>query len=294
MSFGFFKALLAERATVSSIPEANILQIACIYKCKLDTIQKLVEDDRGLLLREDGNKRIALREAVRLRLPNEVVHYLLDGIKSLLSEGAQVPSIPGANILHVACAYKCELGIIKKLVKDDPKLLQMTDDEGRVPLHLAVRYGASTNLVRYLVESDYSSVLQHDKSRNLPLHVASNFSSLDVIQYLVEGFKSSFTGNLSGDSLVERLKFAKRISDVQLDSPNDNGDHPLHKACRRGNFKVVEYLITKSPELVATNNFFGQLPIHLLCDKNEEYKSPKRVQSVECTECIFNPELVVV
>jgi len=144
-------------------PEANILQIACVYKCKLDTIQKLVEDDRGLLLREDGNKRIALHEAVQLRLPHEVLHYLLDGIKSLLSEGAQVPSIPGANILHVACAYNCELGIIKKLVKDDPKLLQMTDDEGRIPLHLAVRYGASTNLVRYLVESDYSSVLKEDK-----------------------------------------------------------------------------------------------------------------------------------
>jgi len=136
-------------------------------------------------------------------------------------------------------------------------------------------------------------------TRNLPLHVASNFSSLDVVQYLVEGFKTSFTRNLSGDSLVEQLKIAKRTSDVQLKLPNDNGDHPLHKACRRGNFKVVEYLITKSPASVTINNYYDKLPIHLLCDNNEDYKSPRRVESIECTECIFKmlaafPELVVV
>ena len=47
MSFGFIKALLSERSKVSSVPEANILQIACMNKCKLDTIQKLVEDYIG-------------------------------------------------------------------------------------------------------------------------------------------------------------------------------------------------------------------------------------------------------
>jgi len=321
MSFGFFKALLAERATVSSIPEANILQTACIYKCKLDTIQKLVEDDRGLLLKEDGDGNIALREASR-RSKLHVIRYLVDSTKPLLSDGEQLSSLPGASILHIACVCKCPSQIIKDLVEEDPDLLQSMDEYGRNAVHFATLSGsintfkflvdqlaaacstpdgigrlpihtaashASIEIVKYLVETDRLSILERDVEGNLPLHLAANFSSLEVVQYLVEGFKASMTDKNN----------AKEISDFVLRLSNNNGDQPLHKACRRGNFKVVEYLMTKSPASVTTNNHSKKLPIHLLCDEDEDYKTPERVQSVEYTECIFKmltafPELLCI
>ena len=288
MSFAFVKALLYERAKLSSVPGASVLQVACVYKCKVDTIQKLVEDDKGLLLREDGEGHIALHTARVHQTSLDVMQYVVNGIKSLLSDGEQLSSMPGANVLHIVIECKCPPSIIKKVAQDDPQLLLMADQKGRIPLHLAVRQPEATiHLVRYIVEANHESILKRDELENSPLHVAANFSSLEVVQYLVEGFRSSITDKFSGDMLVERIKLAKEVSELNLRFPNGNGDHPLHKACRRGNFKVVEYLMTKSSVSVTTSNFFGQLPIHLLCDKNKEYKSRRRVQSVEYTECIF-------
>ena len=81
MSFGFIKALLSERARQSSIPGANILQIASIYRCSLETIKNVVEDDPGLLVTSDGYGHIALHTAAK-HASLEVVQYLVDGIKS--------------------------------------------------------------------------------------------------------------------------------------------------------------------------------------------------------------------
>ena len=50
-----------------------------------------------LLLREDGDGNIALQTSL------DVIQCIVNGIKSLLSDGEQLSSIPGASILHIAC-----------------------------------------------------------------------------------------------------------------------------------------------------------------------------------------------
>ena len=85
-----------------------------LKKCTLATIKKLVEDDRELLLREDEKGCIALYQAVYYA-SREVIQYLVESMKTVLSDGAQPPSsMPGANILQMVCECKCPLWIVKE------------------------------------------------------------------------------------------------------------------------------------------------------------------------------------
>jgi len=282
MSFGFFKALLVERAKVSSIPEANILQIACIYKCKLDTIQKLAEDDRRLLLREDGDGNIALLEAAR-RSKLDVVQYLVDRIKPLLSDGKQLPSMPGASILHIACVCKCPSQLIKRLVEDDPDLLQSVDGYRRNAVHVATMSG-SINIVKFIVDQLSENLTSRDIIGRLPIHIAASSKSLDIVKYLVGKDQAvPYTNVLPLQSLAtlkvpeklsgelplhsaaaygsyEVVEYLVDMNESALVVPDNNGDLPLHKACRRGNSKVVEYLMTKCSTSVITKNYSHQFP----------------------------------
>lgn len=76
MSFGFCKALLSEYAHISVMSNPTILQMACRYQCSLDTVKKLVVDNRELLLMEDGHGHVALHTAVKYA-SLDVVKYLV-------------------------------------------------------------------------------------------------------------------------------------------------------------------------------------------------------------------------
>jgi hypothetical protein len=50
-------ALLSEY--VSIIKNANILQMACQYRCSLETVKQLVEDKQDLITMEDGHRHVS-------------------------------------------------------------------------------------------------------------------------------------------------------------------------------------------------------------------------------------------
>ena len=177
-------------------------------------------------------------------------------IKALLSERARQSSIPGANILQIACIYRCSVVTIKKVVEDDPGLL-----------------------------------LTLDKCGHFALHTAAKHASLEVVQYLVDGIKSLLP---DGAHSTKAVKLLAEISKCTLTSKDNFGELPLHKACRVGNMQVVEYLMTKSMASVKTVNSENELAIHVLC--NSRCKSRQQLRSVEYTDTIFklllaNPEI---
>ena len=177
-------------------------------------------------------------------------------IKALLSERARQSSIPGANILQIACIYRCSVVTIKKVVEDDPGLL-----------------------------------LTLDKCGHFALHTAAKHASLEVVQYLVDGIKSLLP---DGAHSTKAVKLLAEISKCTLTSKDNFGELPLHKACRVGNMQVVEYLMTKSMASVKTVNSENELAIHVLC--NSRGKSRQQLRSVEYTDTIFklllaNPEI---
>ena len=107
------------------------------------------------------------------------------------------------------------------------------------------------------------------------MHLACEFSSVKVVQYLLE------------------------IDERFIRHCDDNKDSIFHHACRGGNLGVVKYLLEEHAHLVssATVNDKGELPIHLLCEsrRGEGYDD---IESTEYIETIWllllaNPEVVM-
>ena len=123
----------------------------------------------------------------------------------------------------------------------DCKALGTIDKRGRVPLFHALQNNGALGSIKMLVKMNPSSVRVTDDEGVYPLQVACEFSTLDVVQYLVEQYGRCLS-----------------VSD-------DKWNSPLHYACRGGNVAVVKYLLDLKKDLVTARNIDKELPFHLFC-----------------------------
>ena len=146
------------------------------------------------------------------------------------------------------------------------------DENGWLPLHHALKDNAPLGSIKLLVKNPLAVRIADNKFA-FPLHIACEFSSVQVVQYLVEAYSRS------------------------VDHCDDNKDSILHYACRGGNCEVVKYLLESHAHLVAsaTVNAKNELPIHLLCESSKDEDGDS--ESTEYIETIWllllaNPEVV--
>ena len=156
----------------------------------------------------------------------------------------------------------------------DTTIMTTFDANGWLPLHHALKDNAPLGSIRLLVKGNPSAVQTADSKFAFPLHIACEFSSVQVVQYLVEAYSRS------------------------VDHCDDNKDSILHYACRGGNLGVVKYLLKSQAHLVAsaTVNAKGELPIHLLCESGKGVEDD--IESAEYIEAIWqlllvNPEVAL-
>mmetsp|Transcript_14166 Transcript_14166/g.25800 ORF Transcript_14166/g.25800 Transcript_14166/m.25800 type:complete len:110 (+) Transcript_14166:541-870(+) len=93
----------------------------------------------------------------------------------------------------------------------------------------------------------------------LPLHIACEFSTSDIVQFLVE------------------------LNDGCLDHCDLNTNYPLHYACRGGKCGVVKYLLESRVPSVSERNGDNKLPIHFLCESGNDkvdHESPEYVETI--------------
>ena len=131
------------------------------------------------------------------------------------------------------------------------------DQIGWLPLHHALKNKASLGSVKLLVKGCALAVRVPDNNMAFPLHIACEFSSVEVVQYLMD-MRDDRTRN-------------------HLDT---NDDSILHYACRGGNCEVVKYLLDNPSPHVSERNIDKKLPIHLLCESGSSH-------SLEHTDTIF-------
>ena len=135
------------------------------------------------------------------------------------------------------------------------------DENGWLPLHHALKKGAPLGSIKLLLRGNPSAVQIADNNMAFPLHIACEFSSVKVVQYLVEKY------------------------DRSIHHCDDNNDSILHYACRGGNLYVVKYLLENHAPLVssAAVNAKNELPIHLLCESRrggEDSESPDYIETI--------------
>ena len=118
------------------------------------------------------------------------------------------------------------------------------DENGWTPLHHALRNNAPLGSIKLLVKGNTMAArVPANNMRAFPLHIACEFSSVKVVQYLME-----------------------MLNECIWDHLDVNKDSILHYACRGGNCEVVKYLLDRESPHVAERNADENLPIHLLCE----------------------------
>jgi len=105
----------------------------------------------------------------------------------------------------------------------------------------------------------------------LPLHIACEFSTSDIVQFLVE------------------------LDDSFLNACDLNGNFPLHYVCRGGKCDVVKYLLERGIPSDSERNGDNKLPIHLLCESGKDKVDRESLEYVETIWCLLlaYPETVL-
>ena len=133
------------------------------------------------------------------------------------------------------------------------------DHNGWLPLHHALHNHALLGSIKLLVKGNPSAIQISDNQLLFPFHIACEFSTADIIQFLVE------------------------LDGVSLNMCHVNNDSSLHCACRGGNCKVVKYLLAIQASPVSKRNGNNKLPIHLLweCEEDKvERESPDYTETI--------------
>ncbi len=143
--------------------------------CKMDGVAThfletlLFAYPESIKKRETGFRRLPLHIAVRARVPDEVILYLLEKYP----EGAAIQDVLGRVPLHYAISNHASISVINLLIKTCRSTVCAADNLGWTPLHVAANTSRSTEMVEILIHSGVETVVARTKKGNTPLMVAN-------------------------------------------------------------------------------------------------------------------------
>ncbi|KAL7177311.1 hypothetical protein ACSBR2_030630 [Camellia fascicularis] len=143
------------------------------------------------------------------------------------------------SVVHAALRGR-NIDVLEAILKKEPKLAYLEDEDGTTALSYAVLAGYLEG-VHHLLEKFSVTSYQRDGSGNFPIHVASSEGRVDVIR-----------------EILQRCPDAMELLGKQ-------GRSILHVAAKNGKVGVVNYIL-KTPELGKLLNQIdedGNTPLHL-------------------------------
>ncbi len=217
---------------------------------KNTTLQWL--DLGGNDLTEEGAKYIVQIEGYLTR--NQWLARERSPFSNDRASDTSAPKGPISANIHEA-AKNGDLDEIKRLLKENPALLNEQDNEGRTPLHTAAECG-HLNIVRYLVDEEKVPVNEKNGYGYgvTPLHCAVENGHLAIVSYFVgekgvscdessaEGFTPLRTAIQRGHLTIVRYLVDRGAN---LYEKNRYGWTLLHEAAGRGRFDIVQYLVNE-------------------------------------------------
>ena len=118
-------------------------------------------------------------------------------------------------LLHDAILNNVSLGVIKLLLDRYPGLEKVANSDGIYPLHLACEF-SSIEMVEYLVELDRSYLATCDDRNNYPLHFACRGGKKNNVQYLLQTEAGGAVSERNGDNkLAIELLFEAGCDDTE-------------------------------------------------------------------------------
>ncbi|RDD43145.1 Ankyrin-2 [Trichoplax sp. H2] len=152
--------------------------------------------------------------------------------------------------------------------------VETADVDGLTALHTAASKG-HLNCVQSLLRNCNSSVDSEDHDGNTPLFYAISHHHLNCIQFLLDNYSSPYKQNKDGRCAAHcaaalgsaaTLKLLSRYNNA-IETPNRNGDYPLHEAVLAGKLDAANYLIKRGCDVNITNKE-GATPLHYAASIN--------------------------
>eukprot|EP00551_Chaetoceros_affinis_P010082 CAMPEP_0203672412 /NCGR_PEP_ID=MMETSP0090-20130426/8393_1 /ASSEMBLY_ACC=CAM_ASM_001088 /TAXON_ID=426623 /ORGANISM="Chaetoceros affinis, Strain CCMP159" /LENGTH=263 /DNA_ID=CAMNT_0050537723 /DNA_START=40 /DNA_END=831 /DNA_ORIENTATION=+ len=188
----------------------------------------------SLRKRETGFRRIPLHIAIRSRVPDEVIFYLLEKYP----DGAAVQDVLGRVPLHYAISNHSSMEVITRLIKACRSAACAVDNLGWTPLHVAANAARSSEMVEALIESAVETVVARTRKGNTPL-MCANMSEGPFKDLIVEMLRDE-------EQKFEMTAFFQNFRQAEQNA-NDPSDpayntsrfHGVRKLRRSNSFRLV-------------------------------------------------------
>ncbi|XP_064105347.1 uncharacterized protein LOC135214834 isoform X6 [Macrobrachium nipponense] len=174
---------------------------------------------------------------------------------------------------------------VRRLVKENQKLVMARDKDGAVALHHAAKSG-DPKVTKYVMSLYPEAVTLEDNDGRTPLHYAgmARGAGADEVFSLLE--KEGARPDEADLDAIEELHSAveagetrkvMQLLDKKQKAQTRDGNHAniLHKAVLHGHTDLVRYIISSFPELAKQEDLAGRTPLHyaaVLRDGGHIYK----------------------
>ncbi len=173
--------------------------------------------------------------------------------------------------IHQA-AKEGKFDAVKKMLKEDPDLVNAIDSDGLTPLHLAAEYG-HRQIVELLLQEG-ADINAKSGFKRTPLHFAASSGHDEIVSLFIEKgaelnkndsfvltpiFQAAYNGH---KNIVEMLL----SNGINLNATEKNSVTLLHAAAISGNPELVEMLLDKGIDR-NVRNIFGKTPLHFAASR---------------------------
>ncbi|GJE85550.1 ANK-REP-REGION domain-containing protein [Phanerochaete sordida] len=174
--------------------------------------------------------------------------------------------------VHTA-ALNRQVGLVRTLITQDPKLLNAQDVDGRTPLHWAATSG-SLEIVRYLLDQN-AQVDLPDNAGWTALHIASSAGHEDIVRELLGAGADVKKTNDKGLTALHyaasksRIDIGKLLIDrgADINARDKANQTALHRAATTGSTGFINLLLHPpegSPKTrINPADRVGNTPLHL-------------------------------
>jgi len=161
---------------------------------------------------------------------------LISIVMQLVNHGARIDT-KRKDGGHAAggAAQEGHLEVVKFLIQEEPKVVDLKGFDGKTPLIAAAKNG-HLNIVKYLLSYPQVDIDSQSNGGESPLMLASWNNHTDVVKFLVQ-------------------------EGANIELKRKDGPHAAYMAARKGNLDILKFLVQNAPDVVDLEGYVRRTPL---------------------------------
>ena len=223
------------------------LHFACVNHIMNLEVFKLLYNSWPEAIRMSGSEgKLPVHELCRTEFEDassalDILRFMLDIDQTVVRERNEEGELP----IHSAVVYE-STAFCRVLIDAYPQSLRVRSNNGKLPIHETCQLGRvdTVDTILYMLDIDQTVLIERNEEGELPIHHEDAYKSTAFCKILIDAYPESL-----------RVR-------------TNNGELPIHKACRLCRFGEVDtilYMLELYPESIRVRTNNGSLPIHIAC-----------------------------